>query len=465
MVARWWLIGVAVVAILLAVTVARPRPTPGPLLRDFEAYWSAGVAWDAGADPYGRAIWRAESAVEGVDARRDELLPFVAPPATLPLWGALARLPFATAAALWLACLVVALFALVGAAVRLARVPAAAISYGGALLLAASFGPVTSDLALGQLALPAFAGAICCVLLAEWSTLAAAVAALVAFAQPNAALGLVSQLGRNRATAAILIGALTALLVGAIALGWTWPPRYAKIVGAHGLAERFVAIQITPAAVAYGLGAGSTGAICVALACAIATIAAAVAIWHRVPERFARFAAFSALAPFVAGFFHEHDLVVTYPAVIWCALRTRNALHPVALAASMLVAIDWLGLAQRPTGTAQICLLAVAGASAFCALGETVGPQLLTAAASIGLLLGAAGVAAHAHPLPVWPDALGRFHASAHAGAATVWFEEQRANGLLAVSPVAAALRSLPLLGCALLAYLIYRRSGYRRTA
>ena len=84
-----------------ALLFARPHPTPGPALRDFEAYWSAGAAFNAGEDPYGRAVWSAERTVPGVDASRDELLPFVGPPATLPLWSVFARFPYATAAGLW----------------------------------------------------------------------------------------------------------------------------------------------------------------------------------------------------------------------------------------------------------------------------------------------------------------------------------------------------------------------------
>ncbi|MBV9263434.1 MAG: hypothetical protein JO324_03860, partial [Candidatus Eremiobacteraeota bacterium] len=123
------------------------------------------------------------------------------------------------------------------------------------------------------------------------------------------------------------------------------------------------------------------------------------------------------------------------------------------------------GMAQRPTGIAQIVLLAVAVAAAFGALGAPSVRHVTPALVAVALLLAVAAAVAHAHPLPVWPDALGRFHASPDASAATVWLEEQRANGLLTPSPVAAALRVLPLLGCGLLASVIYRRSTCYRTA
>jgi len=464
-VTRWALLGVAVLAILLAVGPARPQSVPGPFLRDFESYWSAGATWNSGGNPYGRAIWRTERRIAGVDAGHDELLPFVAPPSTLLLFGLLARLPYGAAAAAWLAMLAIALLALVTGALWLARTRVTVMPFLGALLLAASFGPITSDTALGQMALPAFAAAVFTVLLAGVWGFPSALLACAAFSQPNVAIGLVSQLGRNRASVAIAIGAMLAVAIGAVAWGLTWPLEYLAVLAAHGAAERFVAIQFTPAAIAYGFGTGIAGATAVALACALATTALAVVIWRRVPDRFARFAAFSALLPFVTTFFHEHDLVVAYPAVIWCSLRTRNGLRALALAATLLAGIDWLGMAQRPTGIAQIVLLAVAVAAAFGALGEPSLNQLAPAIIAMALLLGAAALAAHAHPLPVWPDALGRFHASPHANAATVWLEEQRTNGLLAPSPVWAALRALPLLGCGLLAYLIYRRCAGYRTA
>lgn len=62
-------------------------------MRDFEAFYAAGVAANHGADPYGRAIWDAEKTIPGVDLSHNETLPFVGPPAGLPLWRALARLP------------------------------------------------------------------------------------------------------------------------------------------------------------------------------------------------------------------------------------------------------------------------------------------------------------------------------------------------------------------------------------
>ena len=127
---------------------------------------------------------------------------------------------------------------------------------------------------------------------------------------------------------------------------------------------------------------------------------------------FARFAAFSALVPFAAGFVHEHDLLVAYAAAAWCALRTRGTTRAVALAGTLLVAVDWLGLAQRPTGIVQSALLALAALLAFSALGER--PRMASAVdcgAAVALLFGAGAFIGAHHPAPVWPDALAGFRA------------------------------------------------------
>ena len=458
----------AALLLALSVTAFRPVSTPGPFLRDFEAYWSAGAAWNARADPYGRAVWDAERGVPGVNGSRDELLPFVGPPATVLGWSGLARLPYGVAARVWLAILVLAALALVALAVRAAPASSARGALAPALLLAFAFGPLTSDLALGQIALPAFAGAAFVALPATASALGLWLRAAGTFAgllQPNVAAGLVSQLGRPRVAGAILAGAAGAYVAGALVAGWGWPLDYARILNAHASAERFSAIQLTPAAIAFGAGASPASVFAAGAICAAGAIAAAAVLWRRVDDPFARFASFSALVPFVATFVHEHDLVVAYAAAAWCGLRTRGAIRALALFAALLAGVDWLGLAQRPDGIAQSALLAGALACAFVALADR--PQwrrtLSVAAACAALFVFSAWLAAR-HPAPVWPDTLGAFHAPPGASASAVWLAEQRLNGLLAVDPAWAFLRALSLTGSALLALAIYLHHRAERT-
>jgi hypothetical protein len=459
-------LAVAFASVAGAIVAARPHATPGPYLRDFEAYWSAGSAWNAHSDPYGRAIWLAERTVAGVDPTREELLPFVGPPATLPLWSLFARLPYPAAAVLWTATLAFALLVLVFACVRASGRRATLLTVLAALALAVSWGPVTSDLALGQLALPAFAAAILVVLAGDAAAAYAALAASVAFAQPNASLGLVSQLGRNRTTLALAAGAIITYALGSLAAGPGWPLAYARTLAAHSSAEGLAAIQITPAAIAFGFGATPAAARALAVVVTLLAIAGAIAAVTRVRERFARFAALSALIPFVASFVHEHDLLVAYAAAVWGAQRTNGSVRIAALAGTLLVATDWLGLAQRPSGVVQSALLAVAAFAAFVALGEAgLTRGTLTVAAAFAVLFAAMSWLGVTHPAPIWPDALGAYHAPASATAAAVWSAEQRQSGLLAQVPAWALLRSLSLGGCALLAYAICRRPSCCRTA
>jgi len=462
---RAWALALAWVAIAIALLAARPLPTPGPPLRDFEAYWSAGSAWNVRADPYSKAIWQAERTVPGVDPQRDELLPFINPPPALLLWSAFARLPYRAAAALWLTLLAGALFALIVTLIRASGAPMSARLFFGALALAIAFGPITSDLALGQFALPAFLGATLLVVLADRSMPLAAAAATLAFTAPNVALGLASQFDRKRAVLSIAAAAIVAYALGVAAAGWTWPVTYAANAVAHAAAERFVTIQLTPAAIAYGFGATPRSAQLIGAGTAILVVAAALLLALRVRDAFPRFAAWSALVPFAGVFLHEHDLLIGYPAALWCALRTRATARTLALGGALFVSIDWLGLAQRPTGIAQSALLATAAFAAFSVLGDPSETRRTWRAALpvSALFAGAALLAAH-HPAPVWPDSLPAFHANPNAATAEVWLAEQRAAGLLGVAPVWAFLRALPLLGCALLACAIYRHSAYRQT-
>jgi hypothetical protein len=369
-VTRYSLAAAAFVAIVVAVTAARPARTPGLLARDFEAYWSAGATSNERADPYGIAIWNAERGVTGVDAHRDELLPFISPPHTLLVWRLVARLPYERAVYLWWTVLAISLLALVAGVLRGSLAPMTPLCLLSATLLAIAFAPISSNVALGQVALPAFLGAVLVMILSERRFVLAVLAAVLAFAQPNAALALAGQIGRNRATLAIVFGAALTYLLGSSMAGWSWPWAYAHAVAEHALAERLSAIQFGPSAIAFDFGATEAVATAVAVFAALLAIGAAIALGRAARDPFARFAGLSALVPFVAGFFHEHDFVVAFAAAVWSAVRTTGTTRAIALAGTLLVGFDWLGLAQRPTGIAQSALLEAALLAAFLALGK-----------------------------------------------------------------------------------------------
>ncbi|MEA2690144.1 MAG: hypothetical protein QOD51_2751, partial [Candidatus Eremiobacteraeota bacterium] len=111
-------------------------------------------------------MWNVERTIGGVDASRDELLPYVGPAAALPLFGALARLPHPVAVRAWSGLLGAAFCALILAALALAGTRRVTALLGAAAFGIAS-GPGTSDVALGQAALIAAAGVACALLAYE----------------------------------------------------------------------------------------------------------------------------------------------------------------------------------------------------------------------------------------------------------------------------------------------------------
>lgn len=414
-------------------------------MRDFEAYYAAGTLWQHREWPYGARIWTAECKVAGVDASRYEVLPFVGPPALLPAFAALAYLPFDRAVLLWRALLICAMAAIVIAALRLAGVPFSPFTLLAGATAAIGFGPVTSALALGQIALPAFAFAA----IAAWLPSST----LLAWMQPNVALANLWQFATRKGALAFagglaVFGAACAAVVGPAQIS-----EYFRALQAHGAAEKYSAIQITPAAIAYGFGAPESLAAAIAVAAALAAIAAWFALLPRLADTAARFAATCALLPLAMPFFHEHDLLVLFVPAIVLTLRADARAWPLAVAGAMLGATDWLGLAQRPDGLLQTLLLVGGLGAALIALRRDAHARMLAIPAGALFAIAVAGLFAQAHPVPVWPDAMSSLPANVGSmDAAAVWHAEQAATGLFARNGAWAFLRLLSLSGCALLA-------------
>jgi hypothetical protein len=430
----------------------RPVATPGPALRDFEAYYAAGAAWNAGDDPYSRQIWRGERTIPGVTASRDELLPFVGPPFSLPLWGAFARLDYAQAALLWSTLLALSFALLSAGTLRLVAPQAGASAYLAALALGAGFGPLTSGLALGQVAVFACAAAVAAqVALARSNALAAATAALGAALQPNLGISLVARLPTRRAAIALALAGAVAVGCSAAALGGLdglW--HYVEGLRDHARAETGIAIQTTVAAVASAFGASSVAAQAIATATALLAAGALLALFAtRRYGGLERFALTSATLPIVLPFAHEHDFTLAFFPALVCALRCSGGTWIAAACTTLFVAVDWLGLAQRPSGLPQSLCLATTAAFALAALGpRELGLRRLWPLAVVPLVA-LAGAFAAMHPLPIWPDALPHgFHADKTLSVAAVWRLEQIATGLGKPDAVWGALRACSLLGC-----------------
>ena len=440
-----------------AITIARPPATPGPPLRDFEAYYAAGQTARAHADPYTSAIWNAERGVPGVDASRVELLPFVGPPAFLPVFAALGLLAYPFACAVWMALLCGLLLIMV--LVLLAR--AGELSAGtvaASILIAIGFGPLSSDLLLGQGAAIGVACSTLAVLLLESPPLAFALIFCSAI-QPNIAIALFSQLRRRTALITGVAAACVFAFVCVAIVGPAQAAGYFQILRDHGVAERFAIIQITPASIAYGFGASPGWALATDIAVAIAALMVWAIVMRTSRMRsFERLAFSFALLPFVMPFFHEHDFVALFPVVIWYVMQADNRSWPLLASVSLLCAIDWLGIAQRPHAFMQMALLCLTALCGLFALCELRLRALLLPLGVIGLFLLAGLIAQHT-TAPVWPDAMRPGTVDLHLPAASIWQDELQRTGQIAIAPFLAALRLLTLIGSGLLAWYVATRS------
>jgi hypothetical protein len=458
-----WL-AAALLTLALAFTVARPHQVRGPVLRDFEAYWSAGVAWAAGDDPYSRRIWRAERTVPGVVSTREELLPFVGPPFGLPLWAFFARFDYGDATLAWRAVLGVAFIVLTLGSLELADGKIDWFERLAVLTLGVGFGPLTSGLALGQVAIAAAAGALATLfaLRTRYALLAAA-AALVAALQPNVGIALAARLGDRRAAVALALAGFVALAgsIGA-AGGLAGFQRYIEFVRAHAGVERFIAIQTTPAAVARAFGAPEMVALALGILIALGVLGLLVAQFRS--GRFdgvARFALASAALPLAWPFAHEHDFAIVLFPAIYALRRAGGHAWIAAAVGTLFVAVDWLGMAQRWNGVSQIALLALASMFAIALLGGVRDLPGRFAPAFAVTLVVIVGTLSRFHRLPIWPNALpDLFDVPRDATASAVWFLEQHASGIDRLDPWLGLLRALSLLGCALVWYSIAARNS-----
>lgn len=446
------LLAAGVAAVLAGVLFTRPHATPGPAMRDFEAYYAAGSLWQHRVWPYDTRIWTAERNIAGVDASRYEVLPFVGPPALLPAFASLAYLPFDRAVLVWRALLLCAMAAIVICALSLAGVRLSPMTILAGATAAIGFGPLTSALALGQIALPAFAFAA----IAAWLP----AAGFLAWIQPNVALANVWQCVTRKGALALVGGLGVFATACAAVVGRARIAGYLSVLQEHGAAEKFSAIQMTPAAIAYGFGATESLAAVIGVALALAAIALWFALLPRLPDNASRFAATCALLPVAMPFFHEHDLLVLFIPAIVVTLRADARVWPIAAAGAMLCATDWLGLAQRPDGLVQTLLLVGGLGAALFALRRDARARMLAIPVCVLAAIAVAGVFAQAHPSPVWPDAMSALPANVRTmSVASAWHAEQAATGLLSRNGAWALLRLLSLLGCALLVSAVWLSS------
>ncbi len=459
---RGLLLGLAVACYLIAVLFLRPAPTPGPAMRDFEAYYAAGATWRQGRNAYGEAIWSAERRIPGVDPARVDVLPYINPPLLLPIMALLSLAPYATATVLWGSLLGFALLLLALESLGLARLVRDPPTILAALVLALAFGPLSSDLALGQLALIAVAATVLATAAFHRSHAGtSAVGAVIAALQPTLAVPMLAWVRSRRALHLLLAGAIAFLLFWTILAATSNAPTlvtYLALVRAHAAAEGLALIQFSPAAIAAGFGLANTPARILGAAVALLALATWLLLARRLgKDTIGAFALGCAFVPFIVSFVHEHDFTLLLPALIIALARAHDLKRrSLVLSAAVLIGVDWLGLAQRPDGVLQSLFLVCALLAATLALVPVKDHAKIFIAplALIGLLVVAGAIAQH-HPAPIWPDAMHSFHLASNASIASRWHAEQRACGMFAVDPFFAILRCGPLLGCALLALAI----------
>jgi hypothetical protein len=455
----------AVAALLVAIALAfmRPAGEPGVLMRDFSAYYAAGATWLAHGDPYSATtLSAAEQRTPGANANRLELLPFVGLPASILAWGALARLDYASALRAWAGILGASILLLLAASIALAGRRAPPLRIIASIAFAFCFVPLTSDLVLGQAALPAYAAMLVGVYLVSRVTFGGAVAFCVASLQPNVALPAAVVLRSLRGIVAVAVAAVACYAAGAVVAGSGWIAPYAHMLMRHATAERFSAIQITPAAIAYGFGAPKDVALIAGAAIGVLTLAYAIGGIVTTRDVPSQVAVACCAVPFVAGFVHEHDLIVTYFPILFCMRLTPPRYRPMVIFAAILVAVNWLDFAQQPQAVWQDVVLAAAAIVALVALGTEAHERELPGASNAfaafatlgiaGLVALGAWIGVH-YPLPIWPNDMTPFAPQTGADAATIWYEEQLHTGLLTPHIASAVLRSFSLLGCFVLLF------------
>jgi len=449
----------------LAYLAWLPSSSMGLPISDFSAYWSAGQVWSHGGDPYGVGIWNVEQTLPGFDASRPQLLPFVGPPLSLPLWGEFGKLPYVVAALTWGVVLLGCIAALIVLPARLAERRIRRSDVAPLLFLAVSSGPLITGVSSGQAALPAVAAVVVAVFFASrrrWIPMA--IATIVAgLLKPNDALVLVATLREAMAFFAVASSAIVSGLANlAITHGIHGLIAYFQVVINQDAAERTFAFQFAPAAIAYGFGmsreaAGELGTGLAALA--IAAIVAAI--------RSSRaglvdgVALACALFPFVPPYEHEPDTVLALLPALLVVFRARGRTWALGATGMVLLFMNPFALTQGWPGTIFAAAMAAIAALQLATLAPPAcAPVRFVPLAVVPLVL-FLGLLAPPSPLPIWPPALpARAVVMAGASPSAIWNAELTALQLDTQRPWVSLLRLLTLSGCACIGIAMLRTAA-----
>ena len=452
LVARWTgavlLLGLAV-----AYFTIHPVNRSGAPFADFSAYYAAGKVWLQHGNPFGWAIWQAERRLPGMGGLPMAILPYVGPPAGLPLWGALALLPYDVAAGVWAGvCTLCGILILLVPAFVAGRRIERRDGYALALLFA-SFAPLVTAVAVGQAALPATAAIDLAILAAarrRW-TWAAAAAFAAALFKPNLALVLLATVRTLGAVVAYAGSAFaTALATAATGGGWSALAAYLAVVTHQSAAERFYLYQFTPAAIAFGFGLPQHAAI--VLGVVVSLLACGVTVWAIQRSR-ASIADGAAIAcagyPFIVPFVHQADLIVVLLPGLVAIYRARGAGWLLAATGIVLVAVDSLAFSQGRIAAVFTPVIALVAALQIASLNRTPSWRVRVAPVAIVPALFVLALFAPAQRLPMWPGSLPpAFTAAADESPTHVWQRELDSLALEVPNPYIALLRCISLAGC-----------------
>jgi hypothetical protein len=423
-------------------------------ISDFSAYWAAGQVWSHGGDPYGVGIWNVEQTLPGFNPSRPELLPFVGPPLSLPLWGGLGRLPFALAAPVWGVVLAGCCAVLIVLPARLAKRRILRADATSLLLLAVSSGPLITGLSSGQAALPAVAAVVVAVFFASrrrWILMAFAtiVAGLL---KPNDALVLLATLREAMGFFMVASSAIASGLANvAIAHGIHGLIAYVGVVRNQDVAERTFAYQLAPAAIAYGFGmsreaAGVLGTVLAGLA--VAAVIAAIRLSRA--SLVDGVALACALFPFVPPYEHEPDTVLALLPALLIVFRARGRTWALGATGMVLLFMNPFALTQGSPGTIFAASMAAIAALQIATLAPPAcGRVRFVPLAVVPLVLFLSVLAPPSH-LAIWPPASpARIAVMPGASPSAIWNAELTALQLNTQHPWASLLRLLTLSGCA----------------
>jgi hypothetical protein len=343
-----WIAAAVIAASLLALGLqTRIVARTGFLMGDFRAFYCAARVASHGADPYRteplRSCELAVASTRFFQTNRGVTIPAPLPGYALAVLAPLSLLPFAVAASLWAAILMLAWIACVLTLARFADVSwdvalaAFALSMGA---LSLPFGEVV----------PVAVAWICISAYFAWRGrwLAAAFSAAGAMIEPHLGLSVCIALAiwapRTR-----LALALSACVLGVISLAFlgraTNLEYFTSVLPAHALSEIARDTQYSLTAILYSLGAAPGVALRAGALWYLAMLALGALLGGLLARKTKNNAFLvcvpPAFAAFGGTFIHVTQIAAALPAALSLAASTRNEYRAVALAALLALAVPW----------------------------------------------------------------------------------------------------------------------------